>query len=103
MMIDTAALWTRLEAIVKEVEEAEEKAAAAHCRVQATRLLLEEEETKVAALEQTATAAWQRLPSSSLVAAPASQIVPATSSSYDDTVIASFTFRRLRSSMSTSW
>jgi hypothetical protein len=55
--IDTAALWTRLEAIVKEAEDIEEKAAAARRRVQAARLLLEEEETKVAAVEQMATAA----------------------------------------------
>jgi hypothetical protein len=48
---DTAALWTRLESIVKEAKDVEEKAAAAcHC-VQAARLLLEEEETKAAALE----------------------------------------------------
>jgi hypothetical protein len=54
---DATALRTRLEAVVKEGEDAEEKAAAARCRVQAARLLLEEEETKAAALEQTATAA----------------------------------------------
>jgi hypothetical protein len=60
---DTAALWTWLEAIVKEVKDAEEKAAAARRHVQAARLLLEEEETKAAALEQTATAARQRMPS----------------------------------------
>jgi hypothetical protein len=55
--IDTAALWTQLEVIIKEAEDIEEKAAAARRRVQAARLLLEEEETKVAAVEQTATAA----------------------------------------------
>jgi hypothetical protein len=54
---DATALRTRLEAVVKEGEDAEEKAAAARRRVQAARLLLEEEETKAAALEQTATAA----------------------------------------------
>jgi hypothetical protein len=50
--INTAVLRARLEA-----EDAEEKAAAAHRRVQAAQLLLEEEETKASALEQTATAA----------------------------------------------
>jgi hypothetical protein len=82
--IDAAGLRTRLEAIVKE---AEEKLTAARCRVQAARFLLEEEETKAAALEQTATVARQCLPSSSTVA-PALQVVPATSSSYEDTVVA---------------
>jgi hypothetical protein len=49
---DTAALRTRLESIIKEAKDVEEKAAAAAChRVQAARLLLEEEETKAAALE----------------------------------------------------
>jgi hypothetical protein len=33
---DAAALRTQLEAIVKEAEDAEEKAAAAHYRIQAT-------------------------------------------------------------------
>jgi uncharacterized membrane protein YgcG len=90
MTADTnaAALWTRLEAIVKEAEDTEEKAAAACRRVQAARLLLEEEETKAAALEQTATTARQRVLTPS-AATSASQIVPTTSSSYEDTVIAS--------------
>jgi hypothetical protein len=57
MMTDTdaATLQTQLEAIVKDAETAEEKAAAAHRRIQAARLL-EEQETKVAALEQMAIA-----------------------------------------------
>jgi hypothetical protein len=54
--IEAAALRARLEAIVKEAEDAEAQAAAARRRVQAARLLLEEEST-AAALEQTATAA----------------------------------------------
>jgi hypothetical protein len=54
--IEAAALRARLEAIVKEAEDAEAQAAAARRRVQATRLLLEEE-SKAAALKQTATAA----------------------------------------------
>jgi hypothetical protein len=54
--------------------------------VQAARLLLEEE-SKAAALEQTATAACQRVPSSSSLAT-ASQLVPTASSTYEDTVIA---------------
>jgi hypothetical protein len=57
------ALRARLEAIVKEAENAEAQAAAARHRVQATRLLLKE--SKATALEQTATAACQRVPSSS--------------------------------------
>jgi hypothetical protein len=61
--IKAAALRARLEAIVKEPEDAEAQAAAARCRVQAVRLL--EEESKAAALEQTATAARQHVPSSS--------------------------------------
>jgi hypothetical protein len=62
--IEAAALHARLEAIIKEAEDAEAQAAAARRRVQAARLL-EEEESKAAALEQTATAARQCVPSSS--------------------------------------
>jgi hypothetical protein len=76
---DTATLRTRLEAIIKEAEDAKEKAAAACRRVQAVRLLIEEEETK---------AARRRVPTSSSAAPSASQIVPAISSSYEDTVVA---------------
>jgi transcriptional antiterminator Rof (Rho-off) len=54
--IEAAAFRARLEAIVKEAEDAEAQAAAARRRVQAACLLLEEEST-TAALEQTATAA----------------------------------------------
>jgi sRNA-binding protein len=85
---EAAALRARLEAIVKEVEDAEAQAAAARRRVQAARLL---EESKATALEQTATATHQRVPSSSsssssLVAS--SQLVHTTSSTYKDTVVA---------------
>jgi hypothetical protein len=86
---DAAALRGRLEAIIKEAEDAEAQAAAAHRRVQAARLLLAEV-SKATALEQTAIAAHQRVPSSpssasSLAAAP--PLVPTTSSTYEDTVI----------------
>jgi hypothetical protein len=90
--IEAAALRARLEAIVKEVEDAEAQAAAARRRVQSARILLAEEESKAAAaLEQTATAARQRMPSSSLSSsspAAASQLVPTASSTYEDTVVA---------------
>jgi hypothetical protein len=52
---EAIALHARLEAIVKEVEDAEAQVAAACHRIQAARLLLEEEESKATALEQTAT------------------------------------------------
>jgi hypothetical protein len=45
------------DAIIKEAEDAEAQVATARRRVQAARLLLEEEESKATALEQTATAA----------------------------------------------
>jgi hypothetical protein len=88
--IEAAALRARLDAIVKEAEDAEAQAAAARRNVQAARLLLEEE-SKAAALEQTATAARQRVPSSSSSSsspAAASQLVPIASSTYEDTVVA---------------
>jgi hypothetical protein len=55
--IEAAALCARLEAIIKEAEDAEAQAVVACGHVQAARLLLEEEEYKTTALEQTATAA----------------------------------------------
>jgi hypothetical protein len=55
--IEAAALRAQLEAFVKETEDAEAQAAAACRHVQATHLLLEEEESKAAALEQMTTAA----------------------------------------------
>jgi hypothetical protein len=87
--IEAAALRARLEAIVKEAEDAEAQAVTARRRVQAAGLLLEE--SKAAALEQTTTTARQRVPSlssssSSLTAA--SQLVPTASSTYEDTVVA---------------
>jgi hypothetical protein len=87
---EAAALRAQLEAIIKEVEDAEGQATTAHRRVQAARLLLEEEESKAIALEQTATAAHQRVPSSSSSSSSlvvASQLIPTTSSTYEDTVI----------------
>jgi hypothetical protein len=87
---EAAALHARLEAIVKEAEDAKAQAAAARCRVQAARLLLKEE-SKAAALEQTTTAARQRMPSSSSSSsslATASQLIPTASSTYEDTVVA---------------
>jgi hypothetical protein len=85
---EAAALRARLEAIIKEAEDAEAQAAAARRRVQAARLL---EESKVIALEQTAIAARQRVPSSPSSAfspAAASSLVPTASSTYEDTVVA---------------
>jgi hypothetical protein len=75
---EAAALRARLEAIVKEVEDAESQAAAARRCVYA------------AALEQTTIAARQRVPSlssSSSCLVAASQLVPTTSSTYEDMVI----------------
>jgi hypothetical protein len=48
---EVAALHARLEAIIKEVEDAEAQAAAARRHIQAALLLLEEEESKATALE----------------------------------------------------
>jgi hypothetical protein len=85
---DAAALRARLEAIIKEAEDAEVLAAATRRRVQAARLL--EEGSKATALEQTATAARQRVPSSSSSSSSpvvASQLIPTASSTYEDTVV----------------
>jgi hypothetical protein len=86
---EAAALRARLEAIIKEAEDAEAQAAAARRRVQAVSLLLVEE-SKATALEQTATAACQRVPSSSSSAsspATAPPLIPTASSTYEDTVV----------------
>jgi hypothetical protein len=86
--IEAAALCARLEAIIKD---AEAQAVVARRHVQAARLLLEEEEYKATALEQTATAARQCVPSSpSSTSSPAaaSPLVPTASSTYKDTVVA---------------
>jgi PHD/YefM family antitoxin component YafN of YafNO toxin-antitoxin module len=92
MSDDTEAttLRAQLEAIVKEAEDAEVQATVARHHVQAVRLLLEEEEFKATALEQTATPAHQHMPSSSSSSSSpvaASQLIPTTSSTYEDTVI----------------
>jgi hypothetical protein len=79
----------RLEAIIKEAKDAKVHVAAAHRRVQAARLLLEEE-SKATTLEQAATAVRQRvlsLPSSSSFSIVASHLVPTASSTYEDTVV----------------
>jgi hypothetical protein len=86
---EVAALRARLETIIKEAEDVEAQAAATRCRVQAARLLLEEE-SKATALEHTATVARQRVPSSSSSSsspAAASPLVPTASSTYEDTII----------------
>jgi hypothetical protein len=74
-------LHARLEAIIKEVEDAEAQVVAARRRAQAARLILEEEESKATALEQTTTAVRHRVPSSvssSSFPVVASQLVPVT-------------------------
>jgi hypothetical protein len=81
---EAATLRAWVEAIIKETEDVEAQAAAAHCRIQATHLLLEE--SKATALEQTATAVRQRMPSSASSAsspAAASPFVPTSSSTYE--------------------
>jgi hypothetical protein len=91
--IETAALCARLEAIVKEAEDAEAQAAAARRRIPAACLFLKEEESKATTLEQTATAARQHVPfssSSSSSPATALQLVPTASLTYEDTVVARF-------------
>jgi hypothetical protein len=74
---DTAALKAKLDALVKDVEEAEEKAVAARRCARAARTLLEEE-------EQAAVAARQLVPSSSIGPNHTSP----SSSSYEEIVIA---------------
>jgi hypothetical protein len=72
---EAAALYAQLETIIKD--------AAARHHVQATRLLLAEEESKTTALEQTAIAVRQRVPSSPSSAsfsATAPPLVPTASS-----------------------
>jgi hypothetical protein len=84
---EDATLRARHEVIIKD---AEAQAVADRRRVQAAHLLLAEE-SKVTALEQTATAARQRVPSSpSSTSSPtvASPLVPTASSTYEDTVVA---------------
>jgi hypothetical protein len=63
--LETEALRQRLNALVKDVDTAEAKAAATHHRVQAAYLLLEEEQATAADLERKAAAAKGLLLSSS--------------------------------------
>jgi hypothetical protein len=88
---EPAALRARLEAIVKEAEDAEAQATAAHRRVQEAHILLEEEESKATTLDKMTIAARQCVPSlssSSSSPAAASQLIPTTSSTYEDTIVA---------------
>jgi hypothetical protein len=62
---ETEALRQRLDALVKDADVAEAKAAAARRRVQAAGLLLEEEQTTATDLERKAATAKGLLPSSS--------------------------------------
>jgi hypothetical protein len=78
---DAAALKAKLDALVKDAEEAEEKAVAAHRRARAARTLLEEQ--TAAALEKAVVAARQLVPGSS---SSAPQPSPVTSS-YEETVV----------------
>jgi hypothetical protein len=79
----TAALKAKLDALVKDAEEAEEKAVAARRHARAARTLLEEEEHTSVALEKAAVVARQLVPGSSSSAPHTS---PATSS-YEETVV----------------
>jgi hypothetical protein len=79
---DAAAVKAKLNALVKDAEEAEEKAVAAHRRARAARTLLEEEQT-AAAVEKAAVATRQLVSGSSSSAPHTS---PATSS-YEETVV----------------
>jgi hypothetical protein len=63
--LETEALRQRINALVKDADAAEAKAAATHHRVQAAYLLLEEEQATAADLERKAAAAKGLLPSSS--------------------------------------
>jgi hypothetical protein len=80
---DAAALKAKLDALVKDVEEAEEKAVAARRRARAARALLEEEQAATA-LEKAVVAARQLVPGSS----SSPNHTPPSSSSYEETVIA---------------
>jgi hypothetical protein len=80
---DAAALKAKLDALVKDAEEAEEKAVAARRRARAARTLLEEEQA-AAALEKVVVAARQLVPGSS---SSTTHMSPAASS-YEETVVA---------------
>jgi hypothetical protein len=78
-----AALKAKLDALIKDTEEVEEKAVAARCRARAARTLLEEEEQTAAALEKVVVAARQLVPRSSSSAPHTSS----ATSSYEETVV----------------
>jgi hypothetical protein len=80
--VAAAALKAKLNALVKDAEEAEEKAVAARCRARAARTLLEEQ--TAAALEKAAVAARQLVPGSS---SSTTHTSPAASS-YEETIVA---------------
>jgi hypothetical protein len=80
---DAAAHKAKLDALVKDAEEAEEKAVAARRRARAAHALLEEEQ-EATALEKAAVAARQLVPGSS----SSPNHTPPSSSSYEETVIA---------------
>jgi hypothetical protein len=82
VVADAAAPKAKLDALVKDAEEAEEKAVAARRRARAARSLLEEK--AAAALEKAAVAARQLVPGSS----SDPNHTPPSSSSYEETVIA---------------
>jgi hypothetical protein len=77
-----AALKAKLDALVKDVEEAEKKAVATRRRARAARTLLEEEQA-AAAWEKAAVAARQLVPGSS----SSPNHTSPSSSSYEETVI----------------
>jgi hypothetical protein len=81
---DTAALKAKLDALIKDTEDAEEKVVAARRCVRAARTLLEEEEQAATALEKVVVAARQLVPGSSTGPNNTSP----SSSSYEETVIA---------------
>jgi hypothetical protein len=80
---DAATLKAKLDTLVKDAEEAEERAVAARRRARAARTLLEEEEQTTAALEKAVVAARQLVPGSSTGPTHTSP----SSSSYEETVI----------------
>jgi activator of HSP90 ATPase len=73
---ETVVLHVQLQTIVKEAEDVE---------AQATSLLLEKEESKTTALEQTATATRQHVSSSS--SSSSSPAMVTASLTYEDTII----------------
>src|SRR5688500_8764355 len=84
---DATALKARLDSLIKDAQEAEERAVAARRRATAARALLEEEEQKAVALETAAATARLLVPgtSSGTVVTSSSS---SSSSSYEATVVA---------------